>query len=82
MFNTITGKVVGSMLEVIMCTKEREIEIVKSIIIKWLIQIDRSNGKDLGTLKREIKHYFQVEACVDNKSVQFWNQCIAWIDSV
>ena len=82
MYNAITGRVIGTMLDVIICTNRTELEIIKSIIVKHLIQIDRSSGTDYATLKREIKHYYQVEANVNTKNSQFWNQCATWIDSV
>ena len=72
----------GSMLDIIICTENIEIEIIKSIIIKRLIQIDRSIGVNYAGLKQEIKHFFQVEASADKKLARFWIQCCNQLDNV
>ena len=61
------------MLDVITCTEEIDLEIIKSIIIKRLIQIDRSSGFNLEALKREIRHFYRIESCMSSSS-QFWLQ--------
>ena len=76
MYYRITGRPVRSMLEIITCTESIDIEMIKTIIIKRLIQIDRSAGVNLVAIKKEIVHYFRVEACSLSKSYQFWMQCI------
>ena len=81
MYRSITGKNVGSMLDVIICCEDIEVEIVKSIIIKRLIQIDRSNSIVYASLKQEVKHYYQIEAGASSTAtVQFWKSCVARID--
>ena len=75
MYHRLTGKVVNSMLEIISFTDSLENEIMKSIIIKRLIQIDRSAGINFVALKAEIKHYFRIEACSSKNSSRFWLQC-------
>ena len=61
------------MFDVIVCTKSTDLEILKSIIIKHLIQIDRSQGLSIETLKQEIRHYYRIESCVSITS-RFWIQ--------
>ena len=75
MYHRLTGKVVNSMLEIISFTDSLENEIMKSIIIKRLIQIDRSAGINFAAIKAEIKHYFRIEACSSKNSSRFWLQC-------
>ena len=55
LYNRLTGKSMTDFLQVIVCTERIDIEIIKSIIIKCLIQIDRSNNINLAKLKYEIK---------------------------
>ena len=75
MYHRLTGKVIGGMMDIITYTEKIEIELMKSIVIKRLIQIDRSAGTNLAALKAEILHYFRVESCATSSSAQFWNQC-------
>ena len=77
MYTRITGKAISCMVDVIACTEALETEIIKSIIIKRLIQIDRSTGFTIEALKNEIRHYFRLEACVTHNPV--WNQRIRQI---
>ena len=80
MYHRITGKTVDSLLQIIVCTEPIEIEIIKSIIIKRLIQIDRSRHCTLASIKQEIRHYFRLEACLSRNSdrqIQFWQQCLS-----
>ena len=80
MYRRITGNDISSMLDVITCTTEIEKEIAKSVIIKRLIQIDRSEGFSFERLKQEIKHYYRIEACISDKSKHFWERCIRQIE--
>ena len=82
MYRTITGKIIRSMLDVIICTESIEIEIAKTIIIKRLIQIDRSSGINYSGIKQEIKYYYQVEAGASSRSAQFWRQCSNRLDRI
>ena len=61
------------MLDIITCTESIDLEIIKSIIIKHLIQIDRSTGLSIEALKQEIRHYYRIESCVSSSS-RFWIQ--------
>ena len=75
MYYRITGRASGDLLQVITCTENIENEIIKSIIIKRLIQIDRSQHTTLESLKQEIRHYFRIESCLSQASIrntQFW----------
>lgn len=83
LYNRLTGKSMTDFLQVIVCTERIDIEIIKSIIIKCLIQIDRSNNINLAKLKYEIKKYYRIEACISNNSeraAQFWTRCIQRIE--
>ena len=82
MYQRVTGRVVSNMLEIITCLESPETEIVKSIIIKRLIQIDRSTSINFAAIKLEIKHFFRIEACSNKSSSRFWMQCLENIDRV
>ena len=60
MYNSITGKTVNNFVDIITCNEEIDIEIIKSIIIKRLIQIDRSVGYSIEALKQEVRHYYRI----------------------
>ena len=68
------------MLQIIMATERIDVEIVKSIIIKRLIQIDRSKNVNLAQLKHEIKQYFRIEAHMSVQSERFWLNKILEVD--
>ena len=76
MYRRLTGKSVDSLLQAIICVEEIDTEIVKSIIIKRLIQIDRSRNINLACIKQEILHYYRVEACLSKSlnATQRWNR--------
>lgn len=79
----ITGNSITNLLQIIICTESIEIEIVKSIIIKRLIQLDRSRNINIAGIKQEIKHYFRLESCLSINSepmFRFWNQCMQLVD--
>ena len=82
MYRRLTGRAITSMLDVITCTPEIDSEIAKSVIIKRLLQIDRSTGFSFERLKQEIIHYYRIEACLSNKSTNFWRQRIRTIEQI
>ena len=75
-YRRITNSTIGGMLDIIMCCERSEVEIIKTVIIKHLIQINRSVGINSDSLKKEIAHFFRLEACTSKKYEQFWLRCI------
>ena len=65
LFQRMTGASVASLLDVLLCTLEVEHEIVKSVLVKALIQIDRSKNITDRMLIVECVHYLKVEATVN-----------------
>ena len=80
LYSRLTGKSIRNMLQIIMATERIDVEIVKSIIIKRLIQIDRSKNVNLAQLKHEIKQYFRIEAHMSVQSERFWLNKILEVD--
>ena len=58
----MTSEAISSFLDVILCNNRPEIEIIKAVLLKALIQIDRSRNKSNSLLIAECVHYLQVEA--------------------
>ena len=72
MYHRLAGRSINELLQVITCTEGIEIEIIKSIVIKHLIQIDRSMNLNLTLLKQEIKRFYNIEANIAPNLSQFW----------
>ena len=66
LFQRMTGASVASLLDVLLCTLKVEHEIVKSVLVKALIQIDRSKNITDRMLIVECVHYLKVEATVNS----------------
>ena len=62
LYRLITGQVVASLLDVIICEKNLGHEIVKSTLIKALIQIDRSQRVQDSALKADCRYFLNIEA--------------------
>ena len=62
LFRQMTSEAISSFLDVILCNNRPEIEIIKAVLLKALIQIDRSRNKSNSLLIAECVHYLQVEA--------------------
>ena len=73
MYSRLSGKVVRSLLDIIICVESDECEIIKSVIIKRLIQIDRSAGLSFQRLKDEVTHYYRIEAQVSPRAKRTWS---------
>ena len=72
MYSRLTGGTVNSLLDIITSTESVEREIIKSVIIKRLIQIDRSAGLSLQRLKNEIIYYYRIESQVSSNTSINW----------
>ena len=64
LYSQIFGQNVGDFHDVITCNGTLEQEIVKSVLIKLLIQIDRSTFLDLSAVKKNIIHFLMLEVAV------------------
>ena len=62
LYHRITSQRVNSLLEVIMCGSSLEHEIIKSVIIKHLIQIDRSRNASDRAIALQCAFYLELEA--------------------
>ena len=62
LYHSITSRRVNSLLEVIMCGSSLEHEIIKSVIIKHLIQIDRSRNASDRAIALQCAFYLELEA--------------------
>ena len=58
----LTGTRLTSLFDVLYCTSNIDLEIIKSVLIKSLLQIDRSQTTSDRTLVTECIHYLGVEA--------------------
>ena len=61
-FFRLTGTRLTSLFDVLYCTSNIDLEIIKSVLIKSLLQIDRSQTTSDRTLVTECIHYLGVEA--------------------
>ena len=68
LFERITGVKIDSLFDVIDCSQHRELEIIKSSLIKALIQIDRSKNCSDSALIAECGYYLGIEARVSKNS--------------
>ena len=67
LFYRLSGINIGSLYEVLICTGNLEVEIVKSIMIKSLIQIDRSLNRSDREIISECSYYLGIEAKANAK---------------
>ena len=67
-------------MDIITCTESIQLEITKSIIIKCLVQVDRSVGLTFEGFKKQVVHFYRIEAQSSPKSEQFWLRCIRQIN--
>ena len=63
----MTGLRIDSLFDIIDCSDNLETEIIKSCLIKALIQIDRSRNASDGALVAECAHYMGIEARVNRQ---------------
>ena len=82
MYSRLTGGTVNSLLDIITSTESVEREIIKSVIIKRLIQIDRSAGLSLQRLKNEIIYYYRIESQVSSNTSINWLGRIRMIQQI
>ena len=66
--HNITRTRVASLFDVISCGTNRGFEIVKSVILKALIQIDRSHSLDNRAILADCLYYVSVESRTDSQS--------------
>ena len=76
LFARLTGTRIQSLLEVIQCSGIHEHEIVKSTMIKALLQIDRSQGIPNGAVVTDCIYHLGIEAQVDRKRADSFNSFI------
>ena len=62
-----TAQQVHSLEDIITASQSTAIEIVKSIILKKLIQIDRSSGLPMSVVKQECLYFLRLEIIVNRK---------------
>ena len=62
LYGRLTGEQVSSLFEVIACSHVKENEIIKSVLIKALVQIDRSRDKVDRQINADCIHYLGIEA--------------------
>ena len=65
MYKEVTGLEIRSICDLILCTSSIESEILKSAIIKSLIQIDRCHGVPTKVVAQECSNFLRTEAIVD-----------------
>ena len=65
MYRTVTNKNVGSFKDLILCGSNLQAEILKSAIIKALIQVHRNDGVPLKVIARECAYFLMLEAVVN-----------------
>ena len=53
----VTGKDINTMYDLIACTRDQDLEISKAIVIKCLIQIDRSRNITLEKVQATLKYF-------------------------
>ena len=66
-YNLLTSQRVQSLEDIIPASQTTATEIVKSIILKMLIQIDRSSGLPMNVVKQECLYYLRLEIIVNWK---------------
>ena len=66
MYRNVTGSEIRTFGEVLLCSSLVEIEIVKSAIIKALIQIDRNHHTPVKVIAKECAHYVRLEAIANS----------------
>ena len=64
LYPLITGKRIASFREIIVCTADAYSEIIKSVLIKRLLQIDRSRSLDLKSIAIECLFFLKIEKLV------------------
>ena len=67
----------GSFLDVLTHEQSLPIEIVKSVVLKKLIQIDRSVGLNCEQLKVECSRYLRIEAVANHGTSHMLTQFLA-----
>ena len=65
LYHSLTGSRINSLYEVIRCGTDLSLEIVKSVLLKALIQIDRSSRISDRALRVECAFYLKLEARVN-----------------
>ena len=82
LFYRSTGINIGSLFEILICTANVEIEIIKSIMIKTLLQIDRSQNRSEREILAECAFYLGVEAMVNKKLEVRLKECAGRLLSI
>ena len=67
LFQRLTGTSIGSLFDVVRCDLSIELEIIKSVLMKALLQIDRSANTIERALKHECSFFLKVEAAVNQR---------------
>ena len=67
LYHRITQQTMHSLLDVLMCSKETAYEIIKAIILKALIQIDRSKDRNDREIIAQCLFFLKIEARANPK---------------
>ena len=78
-FFRITGCRIDSLFDVINCTSDVGLEIIKSVVIRSLLQINRSRSKLERELTTECSYYIGIEISLKCKSL---NKMQQWADKL
>ena len=78
-FNQCTGVAIRSMKDIIVCNELQEIEVLKSSIVKLLLQIDRSKNLVNKAAAQWCAHFLRIEATVDRSKS---SSCMSLVDKL
>ena len=67
----ITGLKVESLFDIIDCSSQQDVEIIKSCMIRALIQIDKSKNRSENSLIADCAYYMGLEARVGNNRANY-----------
>ena len=68
LYHRFTNQHIAHFYEVLTCSKSPSHEIVKSVILKALIQIDRSKDRSTQEIISQCKFFLRIEASIDKKN--------------
>ena len=74
LYHRITNQSINNLLEVVTCGKDSCQEIVKSVILKALIQIDRSKDKVDREIISQCLFFLRIEAIANSKQAVYLRQ--------
>lgn len=80
MYSRITGQNISSLLDIILSSSDIGTEIVKSVFIKALIQIDRSQNAVESVIRAECRYFLNIEARVNESRAGRLREMIAMLN--